>query len=79
VLVKLKVFNHDTADHIKAAYEAFTYLRLRNEIQLIEAGLPPSHYLDPYALSKDEQELLKEAFRVASKLQDSCKRHFNVG
>ncbi|SHI92172.1 CBS domain-containing protein [Malonomonas rubra DSM 5091] len=78
-LVKLKVFNHDTADHIKAAYEAFTYLRLRNEISLIEAGLEPSHYLDPYALSKDEQELLKEAFRVASKLQDSCKRHFNVG
>lgn len=78
-LVKLKVFNHDTAEHIKAAYEAFTYLRLRNEISQLEAGLEPSHYLDPYALSKDEQELLKEAFRVAGKLQDSTKRHFNVG
>lgn len=78
-LVKLKVFNLDTAEHIKAAYEAFTYLRLRNEISLVEAGKEPSHYLDPYALSKNEQELLKEAFRVASKLQDSTKRHFNVG
>lgn len=78
-LVELKVFNLDTAEHIKAAYEAFTYLRLRNEIAHLEAGLEPSHYLDPYALSKDEQELLKEAFRVASKLQDSAKRHFNVG
>ncbi len=78
-LVKLNVFNIDTAEHIKAAYEAFTYLRLRNEIALVEGGQKPSHYLDPYALSKDEQELLKEAFRVASKLQVSTKRHFNVG
>jgi len=78
-LVKLNVFNLDTAEHIKAAYEAFTFLRLRNEIALVEEGQEPSHYLDPYALSKDEQELLKEAFRVASKLQDSTKRHFNVG
>jgi CBS domain-containing protein len=78
-LVKLNVFNIETAEHIKAAYEAFTFLRLRNEIALVEAGQKPSHYLDPYALSKDEQELLKEAFRVASKLQDSTKRHFNVG
>ncbi|NOY14383.1 MAG: CBS domain-containing protein, partial [Deltaproteobacteria bacterium] len=46
-LVKLKVFNADTAEHIKAAYEAFTYLRLRNEITLIDAGQAPSHYLDP--------------------------------
>lgn len=77
-LVKLKIFTVDSAEHIKAAYEAFTYLRLRNEISLLEAGKAPSHYLDPYALSKDEQELLREAFRIASKLQDSTKRHFDV-
>jgi len=78
-LVKLNIFNQNTAEHLKAAFEAFTYLRLRNEIDLIEKGKPPSHYLDPYALSKDEQDLLREAFRAASKLQDSAKRHFNVG
>ena len=78
-LVKLNIFNHDTAEHLKAAFEAFTYLRLRNEIALVERGKPPSHYLDPYALSKNEQELLREAFRAASKLQDSAKHHFKVG
>ena len=76
-LVKLKVFNQETAEHIKAAFEAFTFLRLRNEISLIDQGKFPSHYLDPYALTKNEQDLLKEAFRVASKLQDSTKRHFS--
>jgi len=76
-LVKLKVFNLETAEHIKAAFEAFTFLRLRNEISLIDQGKFPSHYLDPYALTKNEQDILKEAFRVASKLQDSTKRHFS--
>jgi len=78
-LVKLNVFTQETAEHIKAAFEAFTYLRLRNEIALVGKGQPPSHYLDPYALTKNEQDLLREAFRAASKLQDSTKRHFNVG
>jgi CBS domain-containing protein len=75
----MKAFNSETAEHIKAAFEAFTFLRLRNEIALIEQGRTPSHYLDPYALTNAEQELLREAFRAASKLQDSTKRHFNVG
>ncbi len=78
-LVKRKVFNQDTAEHLKAAFEAFTFLRLRNEISLVEQGASPSHYLNPLALTTNEQDLLKEAFRAASKLQDSTKRHFNVG
>jgi CBS domain-containing protein len=76
-LVKLKIFTSETAEHIKAAFEAFTFLRLRNEIAMIDQGKFPSHFLDPYELSKNEQDLLKEAFRVAGKLQDSTKRHFS--
>ncbi|MFO7577738.1 MAG: DUF294 nucleotidyltransferase-like domain-containing protein [Pelovirga sp.] len=76
-LVRLKIFTQETAEHIKAAFEAFTFLRLRNEISLIEQGKFPSHFLNPFTLSKNEQDLLKEAFRVAGKLQDSTKRHFS--
>jgi CBS domain-containing protein len=77
VLVERKVFETDTAEHIKAALEALNFLRLRNEIMLLENGQKPSHYLDPQQLSKSEQELLKEAFHVVSKLQDATKRHFS--
>jgi len=77
LLVEHGVFSPDTAEHIKAALEAFTYLRLRHEIELIDKGENPTHYLDPYALSRNEQDLLKEAFRAAGKLQDSTKRHFS--
>ena len=78
-LVKLEVLNQDTAEHLKAALEAFTFLRLRREIELIDQGKEPSHYIDPYTLTKNEQEILKEAFRVAGKLQDSARRHFGQG
>jgi CBS domain-containing protein len=78
-LVKLNVFNQETAEHLKAAFEAFTFLRLRNEISLIDQGQEPSHHIDPYSLKKNEQELLKEAFRAAGKLQDAAKRHYSIG
>jgi CBS domain-containing protein len=76
-LVKRKVFNRETAEHLKAAFQAFTFLRLRQEITLVEQGKPPSHYLDPESLTANEQDLLKEAYRAASKLQDSTRRHFS--
>ncbi|OEU50315.1 MAG: cyclic nucleotide-binding protein [Desulfuromonadales bacterium C00003096] len=76
VLVELNVFDVETADHVRAAFEALVYLRLRNEIALVEAGLEPSHHLDPQALPKNEQELLRGALHAVKKLQDAARRHF---
>jgi len=75
-LVDRNVFDPETAEHIRAAFEAVTFLRLRNEVTCIGQGREPSHYLDPQTLSKNEQDLLKEAFSAVSKLQDATKRHF---
>lgn len=76
-LVANNVFASETAEHIRAAFEALVFLRLRHEIALLESGLKPSHFLDPYTLSKTEQDLLKESFQAVSKLQDATKRHFS--
>jgi CBS domain-containing protein len=75
-LVDRNIFDAETAEHIRAAFEALTFLRLRNEVALVDQGKEPSHYLDPYALSKTEQDLLKEAFSAVGKLKDATKRHF---
>jgi CBS domain-containing protein len=76
MLVEKKVFEADTAEHIRAAFEALVFLRLRNEIELVTQGKEPSHYLDPSSLSKNEQDLLKESFHAVNKLQDAARRHF---
>jgi CBS domain-containing protein len=75
-LVEQRIFSPETAEHIRAAFEAISFLRLRNEIRCIEQGKEPSHWLDPHTLSKNEQDLLREAFAAVSKLQDAAKRHF---
>ncbi|AJF08032.1 cyclic nucleotide-binding protein [Geoalkalibacter subterraneus] len=75
-LVKRNVFAPETAEHIRAAFEALTFLRLRNEIALVQAGRKPSHHINPHNLSKTEQDLLRESFQAVGKLQDATKRHF---
>lgn len=75
-LVERNVFAPETAEHIRAAFEALSFLRLRNELEMVEQGREPSHYLDPHALPKNEQDLLKESFHAVSRLQDATKRHF---
>ena len=76
-LVERNVFAVETAEHIRAAFEALIFLRLRHEINLLEQGEEPTHFLNPYSLSKTEQDLLKEAFQAVSKVQDATKRHFS--
>ncbi|MDO3379186.1 putative nucleotidyltransferase substrate binding domain-containing protein [Geoalkalibacter halelectricus] len=75
-LVQRNVFAAETAEHIRAAFEALSFLRLRNEIAHLEEGRSPSHHLNPHNLSRTEQDLLRESFNAVSKLQDATKRHF---
>ena len=76
-LVEENVLAEATAEHLRAAFEALTFLRLRHEITLIEQGEPPSHFINPSSLSKDEQDLLREALQAVAKFQDATKRHFS--
>jgi CBS domain-containing protein len=76
-LVATDILAAETAEHIRAAFEALTFLRLRQEIRQLETGHSPGHHLDPHSLSKSEQELLREAFQAVSKLQDAAKRYFS--
>jgi CBS domain-containing protein len=76
-LVASNIVSTETAEHIHAAFEALTFLRLRHEIASLQAGMPPGHHINPGTLSKNEQDLLREAFQAVSKLQDSTKRYFS--
>lgn len=76
-LVEDNVFSAETAEHVRAAFEALTFLRLRHEVEQLAAGVRPDHYLDPGTLARNEQDLLREAFQAVSKLQDATKRYFS--
>lgn len=76
-LVAADIFAAETAEHIRAAFEALAFLRLRQEITQCQTGQAPSHFIDPNTLSRAEQDLLKEAFQAVGRLQDSTKRYFS--
>ncbi|MEJ2524766.1 MAG: DUF294 nucleotidyltransferase-like domain-containing protein [Desulfuromonadales bacterium] len=76
-LVSQNVFAAETAEHSRAAFEALAFFRLRHEINLVESGQLPCHFLDPHELGKTEQDLLRESFQAVAKLQDATKRHFS--
>ncbi|MBN2644412.1 MAG: CBS domain-containing protein [Desulfuromonadaceae bacterium] len=79
VLTRDEVFSVDTAEHIRVAFEALTFLRLRNEIALMKENEEPSNYIDPASLTKTEQDLLRSAFHAVSKLQSATRSHFGKG
>lgn len=74
-----QVFSIETAEHIRVAFEALSFLRLRNEIKLLKEGKAPGSNIDPNALSKGEQELLRSSFQAVSKLQSATRSHFGRG
>jgi CBS domain-containing protein len=78
-LTEEHVFAEETAEHIRVAFEALSFLRLRNEISLLQNGQPASNYIDPNALSKTEQDLLRSSFDAVSKLQSATRSHFGKG
>ena len=78
-LTREQVFSVDTAEHIRVAFEALSFLRLRNEINLLKEGQNPSSNINPDDLSKSEQDLLRSAFQAVSKLQSATRSHFGKG
>ncbi|MFW6387273.1 MAG: putative nucleotidyltransferase substrate binding domain-containing protein, partial [Thermodesulfobacteriota bacterium] len=78
-LTEAQVFSVDTAEHIRVAFEALSFMRLRNEINLLKEGKEPSSNINPDELSKSEQDLLRSSFQAVSKLQSATRSHFGKG
>ena len=78
-LTEQNIFSIETAEHIRVAFEALTFFRLRNEIALKQKNLPPSSYINPDDLTKTEQDLLISAFQAVNKLQSATRSHFGKG
>lgn len=67
---------------IDDALEAYQYLvdfRLESQLKAVEAGDPPVNQIDPTALNKMQQRLLRDAFSRAADLQDALARRYKLG
>ncbi len=62
-------FTADETEDVRHAYEAIFHLRLRHQLERLEAEQPPDNFVDPRTLSRADQRQLKDAFRAIRRLQ----------
>jgi CBS domain-containing protein len=64
-----RCFTSAEAEDIRQAYETLFRLRLRHQLARLAVGERPDNLLDPSALSRSDQQRLREAFRAIQRLQ----------
>lgn len=72
---------HPLAASAKALVPSFTTLvdfHLRGQMQAAEVGEPPSDLLDPDALHKSQQNLLKETLKSVQSVQSDVRKHYRL-
>ena len=73
--------DHPLADHSRAlvpAFKTLADLHLRTQMQAAENGAAPSDRIDPDALHRSQQNLLKETFKAVGKAQDATRKHYKL-
>lgn len=56
-------------EDLRDAFEFLSYVRLRHQAQLVQAGQEPNNHVAPDTLSQFEQRHLREAFWIVSRAQ----------
>ena len=68
-LAERNLIADSSRDEIAAAYDFLMQLRLRHQLEAIQAGRPPRNSLHPGKLGHTQQELLKQAFAQIAAVQ----------
>jgi len=75
-LVTLGAIGQDEAEYIQAAYETIMMFRIRENLRKHQQGKEPDDYINPYRLSKREQDILRGSLSVIVRLQKLTNKFF---
>jgi len=78
ILSTRNVFGEKFAKDLEEAYRFLMNIRLKSQANQITLGKDPSNFIDPENLSKVEQNLLKDAFKVIEEFQDFLYEKYNL-
>lgn len=67
------VLPREDARDLRAAFEALQRLRLRHQLELVEAGQPPNNALAPKAIQRAERAGLREHLKTIGRFQDGLR------
>jgi CBS domain-containing protein len=78
ILTKKEIISKEDSEFIEFAYQSLMMFRIRENLRKLEQGLEPDNYINPYLLSKREQNVLREAFLAVDRLQNFIGTAFMV-
>ena len=64
------------SDDLAQAFEFLMSLRIRHQYQQLPAGGEPDNYIDPQRLGTLERTMLKESFKLVSRMQEMLKQKY---
>jgi len=77
-LKKKGALKADEADFVAAAYETLLMFRIRENLKKVNRGEKADNYINPSHLTRQEREILKDAFTAISRLQKLTSSSFTL-
>ncbi|HBX22741.1 MAG TPA: nucleotidyltransferase [Desulfotomaculum sp.] len=68
----------DEADFVEAAYETLLMFRIRENLKKVNRGEKADNYINPSHLTRQEREILKNAFTAVARLQKLTSSSFTL-
>lgn len=68
----------DEADFVETAYETLMMFRIRENLKKVNRGEKADNYINPSLLTKQEREILRDAFTAVSRLQKLTSSNFTL-
>lgn len=75
-LMSRGIIDKDESEYIQAAFETVMTFRIRENLRKYQLGHEPDDYINPYLLSKREQDILRDALSVIVRLQKLTSKYF---
>jgi len=77
-IVQKNAYPKDDAEYLEAAYEFVMTLRIKEVVEKMNHGKPPTNHINPEKLSRRDQNRLRDALLAAANLQKFTRIHFAI-
>lgn len=77
-LKDLGEFNEEFASELTEAFNFLCTLKLKSNLEKLDAGEEIDNYINPNTLTTMEKDLLKESFKIINKLKKKLEHHYKL-
>ncbi|WP_428024808.1 putative nucleotidyltransferase substrate binding domain-containing protein [Arcobacter sp.] len=77
-LKELGEFDNEFASELKEAFNFLSTIKLKSNLEKLDAGKKIDNYINPENLNTMEKDLLKESFKIVTKLKKKLEHHYKL-